>query len=171
MSFVKIISSDTPVGTFHMAAIETDGMDVVRLAGFGDIADIMKRSPSDLQELELQKVSLHPYQKHVAAYFAGDLSALDKIPRHQDGTAFQEKVWKALGSMQPGETLSYKQLADRSGNPAAIRAAGTICGLNKLVLLIPCHRILKSDGGVGNYLYGADMKRFLLQHEGALPRR
>lgn len=171
MSNFKLISSKTPIGDFHMIAIEADGMDVVRISGFGGVADLVKRLPQELQQLELTEVASHPYQEFIAAYFAGDTAALDKIPRHQEGTEFQEKVWQVMSDTKPGEALSYKQLAEKSGNPAAIRAAGTICGLNKLVLLVPCHRILKSDGSVGNYLYGADIKRFLLRHEGAAAKQ
>lgn len=164
---MKIVSCKTPVGNFRMIMHETDGVEAVRTSGFGDVSGLMKRLPLEFAGTELQEIASHPYQQHIEAYFSGDLSALDKIPRYQSGTPFQEKVWRVLDSMKPGETLSYKQLAEKSGNPAAIRAAGTICGLNKLVLLVSCHRILKSDGSVGNYLYGADMKHFLLQHEGA----
>lgn len=96
-----------------MLTLEVDGVDIVRISGFGDVAELVKRLPQELQGMELQEVAEHPYRGLVEAYFTGDLAALDKIPRHQDGTAFQEKIWQALG----------------------------------------------------------DMKRFLLQHEGALPRR
>lgn len=164
---MKLLTTQTPVGDFHIITLEGDGEDVVRASGFGDVADLTKRLPQELQGLELQEAAEHLYQRYVTAYFAGDTAALDKIPRHQDGTEFQEKVWRAMSETKSGETLSYKQLAEKSDNPAAIRAAGTICGLNKLILLVPCHRIVKSDGGLGNYLYGADIKRFLLRHEGA----
>jgi methylated-DNA-[protein]-cysteine S-methyltransferase len=104
----------------------------------------------------------------VRAYYKGDAAALDAIPRSQDGSDFQKRVWQAIGAIPYGSTLSYKQLAASSGNPAAIRAAGTICGLNRLILLVPCHRILKSDGSIGSYLYGPAIKTSLLRHEKAI---
>lgn len=163
---MKLITSQTPIGDFHMMTHEVRGVDTVRVSGFGDVEDLRKRLPQELQDLELQEVRKHPYQRYITEYFAGDAAALDAIPKHQSGTEFQESVWRVMSNIKPGETLSYKQLAEKSGNAAAIRAAGTICGLNRLVLLVPCHRILKSDGAIGNYLYGADVKRFLLELEG-----
>ena len=77
-------------------------------------------------------------------------------------------IWDVISAVPYGKTISYKTLAKASGNPAAIRAAGTVCGLNRLILLIPCHRVLKSDGSIGSYLYGPKIKESLLRHEGAL---
>jgi len=67
-----------------------------------------------------------------------------------------------------GKTLSYADLADRAGSPAAVRAAGTACGRNLIAPIVPCHRIIKSGGALGNYGYGLGTKEWLLRHEGAL---
>lgn len=162
---LKIITTDTPDGLFH---IIIDQDDVARASGFGEASHLATRLPEELRFLEIETAQTHPYQALVTAYYNGDTAALDKIPRSQTGTDFQKNVWRAISKIEYGKTLSYKQLANESGNPSAIRAAGTICGLNRLILLIPCHRVLKSDGGIGSYLYGPVIKESLLRHEGAI---
>lgn len=162
---LRAVTTNTPEGAFH---IIIDEGDVARASGFGGLDELAKRLPEALRGLAIAPAKHHPYEGHVQAYFAGDKTALDNISRDQTGTAFQQQVWRAISGIAYGQTISYKQLAERSGNPAATRAAGTICGLNRLILLIPCHRVLKSDGGIGNYLYGSGIKASLLQREGAL---
>ncbi|KFG91858.1 Ada regulatory protein [Sphingobium herbicidovorans NBRC 16415] len=82
------------------------------------------------------------------------------------GTAFQQAVWAALRAIPPGETRSYAEIATSIGRPRAVRAAGTACGDNGLAVLIPCHRALRSDGGLGGYAYGIERKKTLLEREG-----
>jgi methylated-DNA-[protein]-cysteine S-methyltransferase len=162
---LRIISTLTPDGEFH---ILINNNDVALASGFGAAKDIVARLPKELRSGYLESLASHPYQKHVESYFDGNKAALDSIPRTQAGSDFQKRVWHAISSISYGNTISYKQLAKASGNPAAIRAAGTICGLNKLILLIPCHRVLKSDGSIGSYLYGSVIKESLLRREGAV---
>lgn len=162
---LQSITTMTPDGEFH---IIIDQDQVARASGFGSIDILTSRLPDELRRMPVSPVANHPYQKKVAAYYDGDQTALDTIPREQPGTDFQRSVWQAISGIGYGNTMSYKQLADASGNAAAIRAAGTICGLNRLILLIPCHRVLKSDGGIGSYLYGSDIKQSLLRREGAI---
>ena len=87
-----------------------------------------------------------------------------------DGTPFQQKVWTALLRIPKGKTITYKQLATRIGKPHAVRAVANAVGANKLLVTIPCHRVVRSDGGVGGYSGkgGVKQKRALLQKEGAL---
>jgi AraC family transcriptional regulator of adaptative response/methylated-DNA-[protein]-cysteine methyltransferase len=87
------------------------------------------------------------------------------LPMDVGGTAFQQAVWAALRAIPAGETRSYAQLAAAAGRPAATRAAGSACGDNSLAVLIPCHRILRADGSLGGYAWGADRKRALLARE------
>lgn len=165
MDIYRIMTIATPDGEFHVII---DSHDVARASGFGTAADLVKRLDPSLEPSDVEQIKNHPYQNYVLDYYNGDTTALDKIPRLQSGTEFQKRVWHAMSAIPHGQTLSYKQLADASGNPAAIRAAGTICGLNKLILLVPCHRILKSDGSIGSYLYGPVIKGSLLHHEDAI---
>ncbi|MBD3728814.1 MAG: bifunctional DNA-binding transcriptional regulator/O6-methylguanine-DNA methyltransferase Ada [Sphingomonadales bacterium] len=87
------------------------------------------------------------------------------IPLDVQGTAFQQKVWDALRAIPPGETRSYAQIAAAAGKPAAVRAAGSANGANNVAVLIPCHRVIRSDGSLGGYAYGLDIKRELLRRE------
>lgn len=90
------------------------------------------------------------------------------LPTDVRGTAFQEAVWQALRAIPAGETRSYAELAAAVGQPGAVRAAGTACGSNPLAVVVPCHRVRRSDGGLGGYAYGAERKRRLLEREGDL---
>ena len=87
------------------------------------------------------------------------------IPLDVQGTAFQEAVWRELQRIPPGETRSYAQIAAAVGKPAAVRAAGSANGANNVAVLIPCHRVIRSDGSLGGYAYGLDIKRELLRRE------
>ena len=88
------------------------------------------------------------------------------IPIDVAGTAFQEACWKALRDIPPGETRSYSEIAAAAGNPKAVRAAGSANGANNVAVLIPCHRVVRSDGSIGGYAYGTDIKEELLRREG-----
>lgn len=87
------------------------------------------------------------------------------IPLDVRGTAFQEAVWRELRRIPPGETRSYAQIAAAAGNPQAVRAAGSANGANNVAVLIPCHRVIRTDGSLGGYAYGLDIKRELLERE------
>jgi methylated-DNA-[protein]-cysteine S-methyltransferase len=103
------------------------------------------------------------------AYFAGDLGAIDQVPVQFDrGTPFQRDVWSALRAIPVGETISYAELARRVGRPSAFRAVGAANGQNPVGVVVPCHRVIASDGTLGGYGGGLERKRWLLAHEGAL---
>lgn len=96
-------------------------------------------------------------------------SALIKdLPLDLRGTAFQLAVWSALLEIPKGKTLSYAQLAAALGKPKAVRAVGTACGANPIPFLVPCHRVLRSDGSLGGFAFGLTMKQQLLERENAL---
>jgi AraC family transcriptional regulator of adaptative response/methylated-DNA-[protein]-cysteine methyltransferase len=86
-------------------------------------------------------------------------------PLDVQGTAFQQRVWAELRKIPPGETRSYAEIAAAAGNPTAVRAAGSANGANNVAVLIPCHRVIRSDGSLGGYAYGLDIKRELLARE------
>lgn len=90
---------------------------------------------------------------------------IDPLPLDIGGTAFQQAVWAALQAIPPGETRSYREIAEAAGRPAAVRAAGSACGGNHLAVLIPCHRVLRNDGNIGGYAYGLERKKQLLGRE------
>ena len=92
------------------------------------------------------------------------------IPLDVKGTAFQEAVWQELRRIPPGETRSYAEIAAAVGKPKAVRAAGSANGANNVAVLIPCHRVVRSDGSLGGYAYGMEIKQKLLEREGLSPR-
>jgi methylated-DNA-[protein]-cysteine S-methyltransferase len=100
-------------------------------------------------------------------YFAGDLAALADIVVDTGGTDFQQQVWHVLQTLKPGETASYRDVAQAIGKPAAVRAVGAANGTNPVGIVIPCHRVIAADGTLCGYGGGLERKRWLLQHEGA----
>jgi methylated-DNA-[protein]-cysteine S-methyltransferase len=108
--------------------------------------------------------------KALAAYFAGDLSAIDRLEVATNGTAFQEAAWAALRSIPAGETRSYAEQAVAIGKPRAMRAVGLANGSNPVAIVNPCHRVIGADGGLTGYGGGLSRKRWLLEHEGALAK-
>lgn len=100
----------------------------------------------------------------LAEYFAGERPAFD-LPLGPEGTPFQQAVWTAICEVPAGATITYRELALRAGHPGSIRAAGTATGRNPLAIVIPCHRIIGSDGSLTGYAGGLDRKRALLALE------
>lgn len=99
-------------------------------------------------------------------YLAGTRRSFD-LPLAPSGTAFQQEVWFALADIPYGTTISYAELAVRVGRPAAYRAVGQANGANPLPIVLPCHRVVASGGGIGGYGGGLPLKRWLLEQEGA----
>jgi len=87
------------------------------------------------------------------------------MPLDIRGTAFQERVWQALRRVGPGSTLTYGELAERIGEPSAVRAVARACASNRLAVAIPCHRVVRADGALSGYRWGVERKRQLLQRE------
>jgi len=105
--------------------------------------------------------------ERLRAYFGGDLGALDAIPVDLRGTEFQVKVWRALRGIATGKVISYGELARRIGAPTAVRAVGLANGANPVPVVVPCHRVIGSNGKLTGYGGGLDRKAWLLRHEGA----
>jgi methylated-DNA-[protein]-cysteine S-methyltransferase len=101
------------------------------------------------------------------AYLGGDLAALEAIEVAPEGTLFQQNVWAQLRKIPVGRTISYGELAKRIGNPRAVRAVARANATNPIAIVIPCHRVIGSDGTLTGYAGGLDRKRWLLSHEGA----
>ncbi len=103
--------------------------------------------------------------RQLDAYFARTLVRFD-LPLAPSGTPFQQKVWAALREIPLGRTVTYAELATQTGSGS--RAVGGANGANPVGIVIPCHRVVNTDGGLGGYAGGIDQKRWLLRHEGAL---
>ena len=154
---------DTPVGPLSLIA---DG-DALVASGFtADPGELAARLAPPLRTDTIEMVDdLGALSKAHAAYFDGDLAALDDIDVRPGGTEGQRRMWEAMRSVPAGETATYTEMARRAGSPRAVRAAGSACARNLIAPALPCHRIVRSDGGLGGYAYGLDVKRWLLAHE------
>ncbi len=139
--------------------------DIVIASGFGSLRTLRNRLSEEHRTRPLQALDVHPYSALVARYFKGDKKALDKIDYEQEGTHFLCTVWDAMQKIPYGKVTTYSELAKASGSARAVRAVGSACARNQLVLLVPCHRVVKSDGSLGNYAYGVKIKQWLLEHE------
>lgn len=102
---------------------------------------------------------LHPVQSAIDAGTGFDLP-IDLV-----GTEFSRAVWAVLQTIPPGQTLTYAQVAHRAGRPKAVRAVGQACKNNPLAVVVPCHRVLPTHGGLGGYRWGVDRKEALLSRE------
>lgn len=121
------------------------------------------------ENVSLSETSSHPLlQKCVAQlneYFAGERIIFD-LPLQQKGSAFQQTVWNQLLKISYGKTISYMELAKRTGDVKAIRAVGTTNGKNQLAIIVPCHRVIGSNGSLTGYAGELWRKQWLLEHEG-----
>ena len=104
-------------------------------------------------------------QRLIEAYFAGELTALARVRTDAGGTTFQQQVWKALCTIEVGQTVSYLEVARRIGRPTATRAVAGANADNPIAIVIPCHRVIHADGTISGYGGGIERKRWLLRHE------
>jgi methylated-DNA-[protein]-cysteine S-methyltransferase len=158
-------SMASPIGKLHILT-RGDTVLGLNISGFQDLLSSL--SPSELEEKISKSSKIKGITEKLANYFDGDLTAINSIKVKQPGGEFSQKAWTAIRKIKAGHTESYADLAYRAGSPAAVRAAGSACAKNKIVLVIPCHRIIKSGGAIGAYGYGVDKKMWLLHHEGAI---
>ena len=101
----------------------------------------------------------------LSEYFAGERRSFD-IPLKLEGTDFQKRIWNALLDIPFGETRSYKEVAEAAGSPKGARAAGQAVHVNPVAIIVPCHRVISSDGSIGGFAAGTGVKTVLLQVEG-----
>lgn len=149
----------TSLGRVLVAATERG---LCRISFDEEEADLRQRFPK--AEILSADARLEGLAAQVARLIDDPAQASD-LPLDVCGTAFQQAVWAALRAIPPGETRSYGEIAAAIGKPGAVRAAGTACGGNNLAVLIPCHRVLRGDGSLGGYAYGAERKQALLERE------
>lgn len=156
----------TPIGT---ALLVTDEEGVLRAFNWSEYEPAM-RAWIGRHYPKASLVEGHappPVRGPFEAYFKGQANALETVPWKASGTPFQLKVWEALCSIPTGETLSYAGLAERIGRPTAVRAVGHANGANPVAVVVPCHRVIGSDGSLTGYGGSLPRKRWLLEHEGA----
>ena len=158
--------ADTPIGEM---SVVSDAAGNLRAADWTDHLPRMLRLLNvqygvDAFGLERERGS-NDLTRAIDRYFAGNLTAIDRLPVETAGTPFQRDVWSALRAVPAGTTITYRQLAERIGRPAAIRAAGTANGANPISVVIPCHRVIGTNGSLTGYGGGMERKAWLLKHE------
>jgi methylated-DNA-[protein]-cysteine S-methyltransferase len=162
---LQATTQKTPVGNLYLIADER----VLLAAGFKSFNYLIDRLDEADQVKEIKQLKSIPIISDlIDDYFNGDLNALNGVTVRQPGAKFSQNAWKAMRKIEAGKTWSYAELAKHAGSPDAVRAAGTACGNNLIAPIVPCHRIVKSGGALGNYGYGVKIKEWLLSHEGAL---
>jgi len=160
-----ITTSKTPIGNLNLIADEH----VLLGANLSNISALKAGLDIADQNREIKVVKSIPIISDlISDYFDGDISAINGISVRQPGATFSQAAWKVMRKVRAGAVITYSDLADRAGSAAAVRAAGTACAKNAIMLVVPCHRIVKSGGALGNYAYGVNKKEWLLSHEGAL---
>ena len=153
---------DTPDGPFTILA--DDRQRVLASGWTADRAAIIGRLAAATRPVEVRAGETDAAAS-VRAFYAGDLSAIDAVAVAQVGTPLQMAGWAALRTIEPGEPLTYTSFAARLGNPRAVRAAASICARNAPALFVPCHRVLRTDGTLGGFAWGLDVKQRLLARE------
>ena len=161
------ISISTPFGVMHACATEK-GICLLEFENRKNINLQFKKLADSLNAVIVEGESIYFEQlkSELENYFQGGKSEFT-VPLDLVGTDFQKKVWSELLKIPYGKTISYKQLAERVGDVKAVRAVANANGMNKIALIIPCHRVIGSDGSLTGYAGGLDRKRHLLALEGA----
>ncbi len=108
---------------------------------------------------------LEPLRAVVVDYYEGNLDAPSQVPVRQRSGEFREHAWDVLREVESGAPITYTEFAARAGRPAAVRAAASACAMNAAALFVPCHRVLRSDGSLGGFRYGLEVKASLLARE------
>lgn len=157
----------TPIGT---ALLVTDEAGVLRAFNWTDYEPAMRRWIGRHYPKAKLVEGRSPARPAFEAYFRGDPRALESVRWQASGTPFQLKVWETLCTIPAGETLSYAGLAERIGRPTAVRAVGLANGANPVAVVVPCHRVIGTNGSLTGYGGGLPRKEWLLAHEGASVR-
>jgi methylated-DNA-[protein]-cysteine S-methyltransferase len=153
----------TPTGPFTIVA----SGDSVLAAGFTDDTDALLALVHPRLRDAGADADLDLIVKATRAYFDGDLTAIDAVPVTQRGGEFLGHAWDVLRTVPAGAPVTYTDYARLAGRPPAVRAAAQACARNAAALFVPCHRVVRTDGTLGGYRWGLDVKRWLLAHEGA----
>ena len=153
----------SPLGCILLASTE-QGLCSVKLGDNPEALARMLAAEFSEAELKEDRRGLTDIRDRVLAFLSGD-GTLNKLPLDILGTVFQQRVWAQLRQIPRGETRTYKDIAQAIGAPKAVRAVGSACGANPVALVIPCHRALRTDGGLGGYAWGVNRKETLLKIE------
>ena len=161
-------TTDTPDGPFTVV-VAADGA-VLASGWTDDVASLVALTHPDVRPAEVVATGaddpvVAPAVAAVHAYYAGDVHAIDAVPVRQSSGPYRSHAWDVLRTVEAGDPVTYTRYAELSGRPAAVRAAAGACAMNAAALFVPCHRVLRTDGGLGGFRYGVEVKRRLLDHE------
>lgn len=161
---VRFMSAESSLGTLLLAG-GAGGLSEIALADSAEVA----RQALSMRFPHAQPASQDPdlidWCARICAWIEAPHRAPLALPYVMHGTPFQIRVWQTLREIPPGQTVSYAALAARLGLPRGARAVASACAANRLALLVPCHRVVRSDGGLAGYRWGVERKRALLQRE------
>ncbi|MGY6498099.1 MAG: methylated-DNA--[protein]-cysteine S-methyltransferase [Microcella sp.] len=156
----------TPDGPFTVIADE----DAVLASGWTpDVAELItlihRSMRPTAEDLAASSPALEEALSAVERYYAGDAAAADAVAVRQRSGEFLEATWRVMREIRPGAPVTYAELAALAGRPAAARPAATACAMNAAALFVPCHRVLRTGGGLGGFRYGLAIKQSLLDRE------
>jgi AraC family transcriptional regulator of adaptative response/methylated-DNA-[protein]-cysteine methyltransferase len=160
---IRFVTVETPLGWALVAATER-GICMTALADDRDSLAAAVRQRFPAAELIAEDGALKEWTDRIVRFITAPDENLD-LPLDIRGTAFQARVWRALQKIPLGKTASYTEIAAALGQPKAVRAVAQACAANKLALIVPCHRVIRSDGDLGGYRWGIERKRALLAGE------
>jgi methylated-DNA-[protein]-cysteine S-methyltransferase len=157
---------ETPIGELLLVADDVGKLRAVDWADYESRMLRLLRLHYGKDEFHLEPAhNPHDLRDAINHYFAGGLEAISDIPVQTAGTAFQRSVWNELRKIPSGATVSYGKLAEQIARPKAVRAVGLANGANPIGIVVPCHRVIGSDGSLTGYGGGVERKRWLLEHE------
>jgi len=168
MSTADFATVPTPIGPFT-AIVDAEG--AVLASGWTGDAEGLSRlvHPSLRIGTVRERNSLGEVTAAIEKYHAGEVFAIDGIAVRQMSGPFLMHAWEVLRKVPAGNPLTYTAFADLSGRPEAVRAAANACARNAGALFVPCHRVLRTDGSLGGFRWGLEVKEWLLDHEAGSP--
>ena len=151
---------------YYIWSLESELPEIVFLStdrkSLEDYQEVLKEK---YPELSFENKKSDEIEDSVKKYLSGNKTGLDLTPHFMTGTNFEKRIWKATQKIPYGKVASYREIAEKAGCPGAWRAAGTALNHNPVMLVVPCHRVIKSSGQIGFFGGGEDLKSFLLDLE------
>jgi AraC family transcriptional regulator of adaptative response/methylated-DNA-[protein]-cysteine methyltransferase len=161
---ISFTLTDSPLGQLLLAATER-GLCLCSLAKTDPERLLQKKYPA--ADIERDDARMKPFVQPLLRHLSGEQQDLD-LPLDVQGTDFERRVWRELRTIPYGTTRSYQEVARRINRPRAYRAVGHACATNPVAVVVPCHRVIRSDGGLGGFGWGLKVKEKLLEQENAL---
>lgn len=156
----------TPIGP--LTYLYAKDKKVVGVFFYTQVKLVEKYLEKYMESYQVKQIKNGFYNQNFKKYFKDAKYSLQNIPIAVAGTKNQISIWNAVGKIKSGQVARYKDIAKRIGNEKSVRSVGTAIGANPVCLIVPCHRVLASDGSLGGYSGGLDKKEWLLKHEGIL---